>query len=96
MRLDAADLALLEIDIEALDPLGRDIAKLLIEHIRGTEDDVETADRRSELAIDDAKDALLILKKLRHEIDGDVSCKADDIAYELQDALDRIAMGREI
>ncbi len=41
MILDAADLALLEIDIENLDPLGRDVAKMLIEHIRYLEERVQ-------------------------------------------------------
>ena len=97
MNFDAADLACLEIDVENLDPLGRDIAKMLIDRIRDMEDDVETAERRSELAIDDAKDALIILKQLRQVLDGhnDLDHNVDTKADELEEALDKITEGRE-
>jgi hypothetical protein len=97
MNLDAADLAGLEVDIENLEPLGRDVAKMLIEHIRGMEDDVETANKRVETAIDNAKDAAIYLKQLRHlldehtELPHGVDVKAD----ELEEALDKITEGLE-
>lgn len=43
MRLDAADLALLEIDSEKLEPLGRDLVRLLLEQIRYLQDDAKDA-----------------------------------------------------
>ncbi len=48
MRLDAADIALLEIDIEALDPLGRGIAELLLAHIRTLEGEAEDMEKDHE------------------------------------------------
>ncbi len=97
MRLDAADLAILEIDVEKLEPLGRDVAKMLIDRIRDDEELVYTSDRRVELAIDGAKDALLILKQLRHTLDeqSDLPRVVDEKADELEETLDRICEGRE-
>jgi hypothetical protein len=97
MNLDAADLAGLEVDIENLEPLGRDVAKMLIEHIRGMEDDVETANKRVEVAIDNAKDSLTILKQLRHLLDeeSELPHGVDTKADELEAAIDKITEGLE-
>jgi hypothetical protein len=89
VRLDAADLALLEIDIEALDPLGRDIAKLLLDRIREDEDRVDVAERALDAARDEASDAEIALNYLRPYL-RHVPIEAERKADDVERCLDRI------
>lgn len=91
MILDVADLAVLEVDVENLEPLGRELAKVLIAEIRRRDEESDDFERKHELAVDDAKDALKILARLRHELNElDGSDKADDLADDIDTTLNRI------
>ncbi len=93
MRLDAADLAILEIDLPKLDPLAHAIAQHLIDRIREDGDEVERAKRAVDTARDCAKDAGIALGHLRHYFDDsleDTRSKADRYADEIESALDDI------
>ncbi len=85
MRLDAADLALLEIDSDKLEPLGRGLVRVLLEQIRYLQNDAEDAriDHESQL--------------VEMQADLDEACGAEkalsearDLAREIQDLTYRI------
>ena len=89
MRFDAADLAILELDVEKLDPLACEVAKALIERIREDDDTVERATKAVEEARDLAKDAALALDALRIHIE-DAPIEADRLADTIETALENI------
>ncbi len=85
MRLDAADLALLEIDSEKLEPLGRDLVRLLLEQIRYLQDDAKDA----------AADHDHILVEMQADLDEaggaeKALSEARELAREIQDLTHRI------
>ena len=86
MILDAADLALLEIEIENLSPIGREVAQLLIDRIRGDADAVDASRRALEVIDDHAKDAEIALDHLRQYINDE----ADKYADTIEESLDAV------
>jgi uncharacterized coiled-coil DUF342 family protein len=103
MRLDAADLALLEIDSEKLEPLGRGLVRVLLEQIRYLQDDAEDAriDHESQMVemqadmdradteADDAKEALVEARKRAEEMRVFLSNVRSEAAHA-SDLVDRI------
>ena len=87
--LDAADLAILEIDIQKLDPLARNVAQLLIDMVRGQRDASEAAATALGVARDHATDAGKALTKLREHL-KEAPVEADDLADTIEEELDAI------
>lgn len=90
MRLDAADLAILELDVEKLDPLARDVAKTLIDRIREDDDTVERATKGIEEARRKATDAASALSKLVEKLDDDWTIDIARLTDEIETALENI------
>ncbi len=89
MRLDAADLALLEIDAPKLGPLAAGLIQALIDRIREDEERTEEAEKALGMAEDEADDARIHLKNLRGFL-GTLPVQADYAADEIENCLDRI------
>ena len=92
MRLDDADLALLEIDADKLEPLARDIVRTLVDAIREQREWVEVAERERDKARDHASDAKLALDKMRFYL-KEAPIEAENCADDIERELEQIERG---
>lgn len=89
MRLDAADLALLEMDAPKLGPLAAGLIQTLIDRIREDEERTEAAEKALSSAQDEAGDAEIALDALRQYL-KEAPIEADRQADNIETCLDRI------
>jgi len=89
-ELDSADLALLEIDLQNLDPLSRGVAQMLLDIVRNQRERVAAAERERDEARGHAGDAMAHLNRLRNYL-TDAPLEADQAA----DAVERVLQAIE-